>query len=1124
MAKDIIKNPSLTVFKASAGSGKTFTLAIEYIKLLILSPYSYSSILAVTFTNKATAEMKERILSQLYGLWKQLPDKQTLNYMNKITAELHLSRQQVSRQAGIALNALLHNYHYFRIQTIDTFFQGVLRNLARELDMPANMRVDLNDYDVEEQAVDHLIEQLRPGSLELRWIMEYIENRIDDDKSWNVIGLIKKFGRNIFRDFFKERGAEVTAKLGDENFFNSYVGRLRKMRHDAEEKLQQLAETFFDILSAHGLTEDDFLYKKAGVCGYFIKMRQGIYDGEELLKSRVTDAMADSGKWVSQKRASYGDGIMSVVTDELMPLLQDTERLRPELERTYKSASITLRHIDQLRLLGSIEETVRMLNSDAGRFQLSDTQFLLHKLIGESDSPFIFEKIGTQLEHIMIDEFQDTSRTQWGNFKILLDETMSRNNPGRREAGDIDSDYEVTGNLIVGDVKQSIYRWREGDWRLLNNILDEFPGRRSEISIRHLDVNYRSASRIIKFNNAFFTHAIEAECARIATANPDGAEELRQAYSDVTQQLPENKAASADEGYVEIELLPAADYDTKVMERLKQHVTELMSRGVKPEDMAIIVRSNKTIQQIADYFMGEMPELPIVSDEAFCLDASLSVNTIIDAMSLLIHPDDMLATARLVKIWQKHILGNTGSDSTLFISHTDNSADNSASYDEQRELKIKSLRALLPTDYSLHTEELLALPISDLAEKIYSIFSLSSLKGQSAYVCAFFDELSSWAQEQMADISSFIEEWNTSIHSKTIQSDEVKGLRLITIHKSKGLEFNTVLMPYCDWRLEQMSTIWCEPTEKPYSELPVIPVDFSRKAMASTIYEQDYNKEHLQNMVDNLNLLYVAFTRAGSNLIVMGRRDTPLTREYLIEETLPKLSELEDSDFTGEPSDKNAELCFSYGELPDNKEEAKDSDDNKDSKDTTANVFLQKPSTLAINIRNYKSNADFRQSNESEQFISGDDDRQGYISMGNVLHSLFSTIRTSDDISRVLDDYERNGIIYGKDFSRESLVRLLTKRLANPQVAEWFLPKWKLFNECNIIWTDDDGKVLTRRPDRVMSDGHRTVVVDFKFGSPRTEYENQVKLYMSLLSRMGYPDVEGYLWFVYTGEVKQVFM
>lgn len=1117
MAKDIIKNPSLTVFKASAGSGKTFTLAIEYIKLLILSPYSYSSILAVTFTNKATAEMKERILSQLYGLWKQLPDKQTVNYMNKITSELLLSRQQVSRQAGIALNALLHNYHYFRIQTIDTFFQGVLRNLARELDMPANMRVDLNDYDVEEQAVDYLIEQLRPGSLELRWIMEYIENRIDYDKSWNVIGLIKKFGRNIFRDFFKERGTEVTAKLGDEKFFSSYVGQLRKMRHDAEEKLQQLAETFFDILSAHGLTEDDFLYKKAGVCGYFIKMRNGIYDGEELLKSRVTDAMADSGKWVSQKRASYGDGIMTVVTEELMPLLQDTEHLRPELERTYKSASITLRHIDQLRLLGSIENTVRQLNSEAGRFQLSDTQFLLHKLIGESDSPFIFEKIGTQLEHIMIDEFQDTSRTQWGNFKILLDETMSRNNPDRREAGDMDSDYQVTGNLIVGDVKQSIYRWREGDWRLLNNILDEFPGREGEISIRHLDVNYRSAGRIIKFNNAFFTHAIEAECARIEANDPDGADELRQAYSDVTQQLPDNRTASADEGYVEIELLPAADYDATVMERLKQHVTDLISRGVKPEDMAIIVRSNKTIQQIADYFMSEMPELPIVSDEAFCLDASLSVNTIIDAMNLLIHPDDLLATARLVKIWQKHILGNSDTDSTLFISHT----DKDAGHDGLRELKIKSLRSLLPAGYSMHTEELLTLPITDLAERIYSIFGLNNLKGQSAYVCAFFDELSSWTQEQMADIGSFIEEWNTNIHSKTIQSDEVKGLRLITIHKSKGLEFDTVLMPYCDWRLEQLSTIWCEPTEKPYSELPVIPVDFSRKAMANTIYEQDYNKEHLQNMVDNLNLLYVAFTRAGRNLIVMGRRDTPLTREYLIEETLPKLSELEDSDFTGEPSDKNTELCFSYGELPDNDDGAKATDNGKSS---TANVFLQKPKTLAISIRNYKSNADFRQSNESEQFISGDDDRQGYISMGNVLHSLFSTIHTSDDISKVLEDYERNGIIYGKDFSRESLVKLLSKRLANPQVAEWFQPKWKLFNECNILWTEDDGKVVTKRPDRVMSDGSHTIVVDFKFGSPRSEYEKQVKLYMSLLTRMGYPNVRGYLWFVYTGEVRQVIM
>lgn len=234
----------LTVYKASAGSGKTFTLAVNYIKILISNPYSYRNILAVTFTNKATEEMKLRILSQLYGIWKLLPSSK--GYLDKVTSELDITPEFASKQAGIALSNLLHNYNYFRVETIDTFFQAVLRNLARELDLTANLHVGLNDAQVEQMAVDKLIEELTPTSKVLKWIMEYIQQNIDEDKSWNVIGQIKQFGMNVFRDVYKDNRKQLNALMENEELFDNYVKRVRALGKDAEQRLEQLGNHFLN--------------------------------------------------------------------------------------------------------------------------------------------------------------------------------------------------------------------------------------------------------------------------------------------------------------------------------------------------------------------------------------------------------------------------------------------------------------------------------------------------------------------------------------------------------------------------------------------------------------------------------------------------------------------------------------------------------------------------------------------------------------------------------------------------------------------------------------------------------------------------------------------------------------
>ena len=1039
-------NQQLTVYKASAGSGKTFRLATEYIKLLILNPQAYRNILAVTFTNKATEEMKERILSQLYGIWKRLPDSQ--NYMDKITSELKVTEELASKRAGEALTNLIHNYNYFRVETIDSFFQSVLRNLARELDLAANLTVGLNDVQVEEQAVDELIDELSTTSTLLFWIIDYIKENIEDDKSWNVIGQIKDFGRTIFRDYYKRESNSLKEKFEDPDFFKDYTSAIQEIKKNARERMTQYAETFFDTLEENGITPDSLSNKQRGIASYFNKLKGTDWSNKNCQNSTLAKHLDTAENWAPKSSADR-QLVISLADEILLPLLRDTENDRERQWKRFVSADVTLRHLNQLRILGNIEERVSSLNKEANRFLLSDTQVFLHNLMDGSDSPFIFEKMGTQLEHIMIDEFQDTSTVQWENFRVLLNETMSRGT-----------------NLIVGDVKQSIYRWRNSDWRLLNGIESLF--HKDQIDVKDLDINYRSSRRVIDFNNRFFLTAKDIEYQHEQEINPEESPQLSDAYAKVEQKIPEDKP---DEGLVRITLLPKEEYDDQMISQIIQTVDELRAQGISEKNICILVRANKHIPIIADAFMQQRSEVSIVSDEAFRLDASLAVCTLVQALHALIHPDDLLCEANLKKAYER----------------------------------INGIQDLtFPLD-----QRLLTLPLMDMTERLFSVFHLEKLNDESAYVCAFYDHMSKFLQDTGSDIDAFLRCWNDTIHEKTIQSDLVNGIRLISIHKSKGLEFDNVIIPFCDWTMEMRmgNTIWCKPDEEPFSRLPLVPVDYSSR-LADSIYQKDYAHEHLQNCVDNLNLLYVAFTRASHNLFVIGKRDASNSRSTLIQEVL--------TEWKCDMGEASQPVVYEEGQLLVRQEKEKK---------TTENKLLLPVSPIPVAIHSYTAKTTFKQSNKSRDFVQDDSnetDQTRYIKMGNVMHNLFSKIRTTADIPQVLRELELGGVLYDEDVSAESLRNMLQKRLSDKRVADWFSPRWTLFNECSIISINEEGELQERRPDRVMTDGQQMVVVDFKFGRPRDEYHMQVREYMELLRHMGYRQVSGYLWFVYSNKIEEV--
>lgn len=1108
----------LTVYRASAGSGKTFTLAVEYISLLVKDPENYQHILAVTFTNKATQEMKMRILSQLYGIANSLQSSQ--QYFNKVKEKTNMPDAVIRNNARAALTLLIHRYNNFRILTIDAFFQQVLRNLAHELGQTANLKVDLNNEEITEKAVDQMIESLEKGQPVLQWISTYINNSIEDDNGWNIIGKIKTFGTNIFKDFYKAHEANLKEQLSNADDFKVYETTLRKRRNDIRKTFNSKARSILNEIKNANL--DIPSNYRSGLYKYLTDSAIAPLTNKPL-KAGVLKANESPQNWTSSKCAKADkQQIQALAAEVLSAQLSELIAYNNDNWNEFQSIQLTLSHLSELRLLHAIADAVDNLTKDTNRFMLSNTQALLKELIADSDTPFIFERIGARLKHVMIDEFQDTSTIQWQNFQVLLANCMAQ---------------ELSQNLIVGDIKQSVYRWRQGDWGILNNIEKSFA--HQKIRLETLDYNYRSEKRIIDFNNAFWEQCVANTAKEVAQDDAEKAKIVQKAYEDVAQKTHK----TTENGFVKISLYPSKSMKEAVLEELIETIKELFSNGYGGKNqskIAILVRSKSNIQDIVNALLQSFGnEINIVSDEAFRLDASLSVNIIVSAMHLLTHPDDVLTRGKLVKLYNQEVLKKPLTDTDLLVSINESNNIDTKNIDKKERRKLATeqqmakLNSQLPPEYVANRELLLGLPIVDLVDKLFMLFGLDQLEGQSSYICTLYDTLNDFLKDHTADIDDFINEWENSLSSKTIQSDEIEGIRIMTIHKSKGLEFDNVIIPFCSWEMEKKGTLWCETKNKPapYNKLPLLPIDFSRDKLIGTVFEDDYKEEHFQNIVDNLNLLYVAFTRASKNLFVFGLRQgkttldniakgtPPGNRSYAIELALRQVSEQLQGSSLSFPDDIGSEIHFEYGTLvPETHEKEHVVADNP---------FLIKPDKHIVSIATYPQAATFKQSNKSIEFVKGEDvdpsDRTRYIKIGNVLHQLFSTIYTTADIPTRLNELEQQGIIYNDEITSAQLRTRIEDAITNPQVQEWFSKRWQLYNECTILeYNKDTNEMEEHRPDRVMTDGKEFVVVDFKFGKEREEYKKQVQQYMEILIRMGHKKVSGYLWYVVKNNVVEV--
>lgn len=1080
------QDPRLLVYKASAGSGKTFTLAVQYIRQLIEDPYSYRRILAVTFTNKATTEMKERILSQLYGIATSL--KSSDGYLKEIMKTSNKSVDEIRKAADTALKNIIHDYSRFRIETIDSFFQSVMRNLARELELGANMTIELNNGDVLSDAVDSMIEKLDRMSPTLYWLLEYIEERIADDKRWNVSSEIKGFGRNIFDEEYIEKGVALREKLKDTKFIPQYRKKLQEKRESILDTMKGFNEHFQEILNANGLTPADLKNGARGIGSYFNKIASGKLSND-VRNSTVEKCLEGAENWTT-KTSPYKDTIISLANQVLIQVLNDAENTRMSSNKVLNSCDMSLRYLNNLQLLMRIDSEVREQNLSHNRFLLSDTNALLHSIIREGDASFVYEKIGTTIDTVMIDEFQDTSRMQWENFHLLLEESLA----------------QKEGSMIVGDIKQSIYRWRNGDWKILAGLDKD---RSFRLNSKTLDTNWRSEANIIAFNNDIFTSACKVLNERHKADEGEDCTQLLDAYSDVRQKTSKN----TKEGYIKLSFLKNSEehpYTDTTMELLAEEVDSLVKKGVRVNDIAILVRKNKSIPAIADYFDKNTP-YRVVSDEAFRLDASLAVCMLIDGLRYISEPTDRIACARLAVAYQKEILKKDVDYNTVLLN---------------------SVEDYLPAEFRLMLPEMSLMPLYELLEKLFVIFRMDMIEEQDAYLCAFYDAVTEYMQNNSSELTSFLTYWSETLYAKTIPSGEISGIRILSIHKSKGLEYHTVLLPFCDWKMENETynhMLWCRINEadadkEPFCELDLTPVNYS-SAMAESYFSDSYREERLQLWVDNLNLLYVAFTRACKNLIVWCKDEQKDTVSKLLRESIDCMKEIKmtcnmpelDEEDEENKEENDEPIVYEYGEICISGEKKKSDSTNR---------LVAKPDAVNVKIESLETEIDFKQSNRSADFIRGDEDeeenlRSQYIRQGQLLHTLFASIDTKEDLTAAIERLLFEGVIESAEKAQE-IYEIAEKALNLDEVKDWYSGEWTLYNECSIIYNDEQGKMQTRRPDRVMMKGNEVVVVDFKFGKKKPEYSTQVREYMSLLSEMGYTDIKGYIWYVYSGELENV--
>lgn len=1079
------------VYSSSAGSGKTYTLVKHYLKLTIKNPDNYRNVLAITFTKKASAEMKERVIKSLYILSKEETSAFTekeisskRNYQAFLSEETGLTTDQIRINADILLKNILHGYGEFSITTIDSFIHRVIRSFSFDLYLPFNFEIETDYKAIIQQAVQLLLNRIGQDREITNILIDYIQNKVDDQESWKISDKLQADAKELE----KEMSARIVESL-DKLDIESFLDIIRKARTEVnkfEAALKSMGEKALAIIKGQGLSDQDFYQGKKGIYGLFLKASLGNGLDIDPEGSNIRKSL-EEGKWASSKaKGAVHESVMQI-SHGLMQIGRDIISYLEDRGKEIRFIQLSLKRMYSVALLNELKKCIEEIKEENGIIAIADFNKIISDIILEQPVPFIFERTAGRFNHVLIDEFQDTSVLQWENLMSLVENSLSQNN----------------FSMVVGDAKQAIYRFRGGESRQLMEIDKPRPGQdnpfvldRLRILSHHLKresltVNYRSDKVIVDFNNKFFSHFFKTETNR-----------LGQTYQDVIQQPKSDK----DEGYVEIRMI-GGDGNAKqkesraqLLENVFQTVQSCIDQGFKYEDIAILVRSNKLGSQVARCFLENETQVPVVSPDSISLGYDPKVNFLFEFLKVLVNSQDFPAHISVL-----NYIGLIFNDLNDEVEKLIHQIGDMLNPDEGQYANPKGISVLfwdwMRLKFGVSIGTFLSLPLFELAESLVRTFKL--VKTPDPFLIGFLDAVNEFVSGKYGGISEFVEWWDVHRFEKSVVLPEgFNAVNIMTIHKSKGLQFPIVILlsDGLDIKKSASQNIWIEnPDEIP--SLPYSLVGFE-KDLNKTKHDDEFNEELLNVTEDLWNLIYVSFTRPENQLYIFAHPVNSEDKKSDIK-TKPSLDLFLDDYLIKANLKTNDSKLYSFGnkhvsmQIGNEEVEEKSGQmfDEMLSEDWTSRLKVSIPGIEDINMNEYERME------------------------GTLVHQLFSRCNSNKDIQEYVVGPLKELAQKNNDFTHISLLAdNISRMLASGVLGRFYSPGLESYNEIDIL--SDSGEIY--RPDRIVYLDEFVWVVEFKTGNTNADHILQVKKYSEILGNMVNKAVRGAIFYFSQDKVVEV--
>ncbi len=1026
--------------------------------------------------------MKDRILAYLDDFSQGRPNE----LAEELKGELNLDDQTFQANSQATQAAILHSYAQFSISTIDAFFQKVIRSFTRESGLTGDYRLEVEQDAVLETVIDNLIDELGNNKELTDWVVDFARENLENERAWDVRYSLIEFAKEIFREEFKAVEEEISITTGKKGYFKNLKNTFHAIKADFLSHVAEPASEALLIIESQGWTPEDFSYgKNSGLFTFF-----RTFSSEKNLSKikspgdRIRNYFTSPENWPN-KKSKHAREIQRIASAKLVPLVLKILSAYENKFRKAFSAELALKNLYVFGLVSDISRKLKEYKDENSLMLLADAPKFLNGVIQDSDTPFIYEKVGSFYRNYLIDEFQDTSGMQWKNFQPLIVNSM-------------DQGYT---SLVVGDVKQAVYRWRGGDLNLLQQDIVSLIGK-VRIDMHELDKNFRSASDIVNFNNALFQTA-----AAIISANT-GTTLATEAYRDIAQQVSKN-----EDGFIHVQFLQEpteqkqpnfpsstdevddgapAKWREMALNQVPQFLEKLQANNISLKDIAILVRKNDEGQRIATHLLQYKTSLSakpgcrydVVSNESLRIDGAASVNLLLGAMRYLLNPENSIARAQLGYEFSR-------------LHEPDRELPDVFAVTNQTIFENN-----LPVEFSRQKPALKKLALIELTETLIEIFNLVKIEGELIYLQAFQDLVLDFYNRERNDLGAFLEWWEDNKHKKSIQiSGEVDAVQILTIHKSKGLQFKYVIIPFCAWGLDhdtwQAPNLWVTSPESPFHETGYMPLKYG-KNLEETFFSEFYHQERIRSYLDNLNLLYVALTRAEKGMIILapaievrGSKDSVaglLYHSIQQNETL-KISW------------RASELLFQTGVWSSALEDKK--------------IIMNAISLTTYHASPWREKLVIKQSGVN-YFKDLHDEQRNKINYGIHMHAVLSRIKYADEIESTLDQIIIEGLITAND--RGPLLHELNQLLSLTQVASWFSNEWKVQTEVPVISPGGN----ENRIDRLLLNDKRAIIIDFKTGERKKSDQQQVLEYIDLLRQMNFTSIEGYLLYLREKEIVEV--